>query len=80
MLNGKPLLIRGVNKHEHHPETGHTESLAQVEADIRLMKQHNFNAIRCSHIYINPVFMTFVTVWACTSLMRQTSRPTVSRP
>jgi beta-galactosidase len=49
LLNGKPLMIRGVNKHEHHPETGHVESLAQVEADIRLMKQHNFNAIRCSH-------------------------------
>ena len=48
-LNGQPLLIRGVNKHEHHPETGHCESLEQVEADIRLMKQHNFNAIRCSH-------------------------------
>lgn len=49
LLNGKPLMIRGVNKHEHHPETGHVESLAQIEADIRLMKQHNFNAIRCSH-------------------------------
>ena len=56
LLNGKPLLIRGVNKHEHHPETGHTESLAQVEADIRLMKQHNFNAIRCSHYPHQPGF------------------------
>ncbi len=56
LLNGKPLLIRGVNKHEHHPETGHTESLAQVEADIRLMKQHNFNAIRCSHYPHQPCF------------------------
>ena len=56
LLNGKPLLIRGVNKHEHHPETGHTESLAQVGADIRLMKQHNFNAIRCSHYPHQPGF------------------------
>ena len=56
LLNGKPLLIRGVNKHEHHPETGHTESLAQVKADIRLMKQHNFNAIRCSHYPHQPGF------------------------
>ena len=56
LLNGKALLIRGVNKHEHHPETGHTESLAQVEADIRLMKQHNFNAIRCSHYPHQPGF------------------------
>lgn len=48
-LNGKPLLIRGVNKHEHDAETGHFETLDQVAADIRLMKAHNFNAIRCSH-------------------------------
>ncbi len=48
-LNGKPLLIRGVNKHEHHPELGHAEPLEAVERDIKLMKQHNFNAIRCSH-------------------------------
>ena len=56
LLNGKSLLIRGVNKHEHHPETGHTESLAQVEADIRMMKQHNFNSIRCSHYPHQPGF------------------------
>ncbi|PDH36980.1 MAG: beta-galactosidase [Halieaceae bacterium MED-G26] len=56
LLNGQPLLIRGVNKHEHHPETGHAESLAQVEADIRLMKQHNFNAVRCSHYPHQPGF------------------------
>jgi len=48
-LNGSPLLIRGVNKHEHDPETGHAESLERVEQDLKLMKQHNFNAVRCSH-------------------------------
>lgn len=55
-LNGKPLLIRGVNKHEHHPKTGHTESLADVEQDLRLMKQNNFNAVRCSHYPHQPGF------------------------
>jgi len=55
-LNGKPLLIRGVNKHEHHPEHGHAEPLETVERDIRLMKQHNFNAIRCSHYPHQPGF------------------------
>ncbi|MFT5208564.1 MAG: beta-galactosidase [Flavobacterium sp.] len=49
LLNGQALLIRGVNKHEHDPETGHTESLERVEQDLKLMKQHNFNAVRCSH-------------------------------
>ncbi|MEM9620513.1 MAG: beta-galactosidase [Pseudomonadota bacterium] len=55
-LNGQPLMIRGVNKHEHDPQTGHAESLVQVEQDILLMKQHNFNAIRCSHYPHQPGF------------------------
>lgn len=55
-LNGVPLLIRGVNKHEHDPETGHSESLARVEQDLKLMKQHNFNAVRCSHYPHQPGF------------------------
>ena len=48
-LNGKALLIRGVNKHEHDPSTGHAESIERVEAHLKLMKQNNFNAVRCSH-------------------------------
>lgn len=48
-LNGSRLLLRGVNKHEHRPETGHVEKLEELIEDISLMKQHNFNAIRCSH-------------------------------
>ena len=48
-LNGAPLVIRGVNKHEHHPVTGHYETLEDVERDLVLMKRHNFNAVRCSH-------------------------------
>jgi beta-galactosidase len=55
-LNGQPLLIRGVNKHEHDPQTGHAESLAGVEHDLRLMKQNNFNAVRCSHYPHQPGF------------------------
>ena len=48
-VNGEAILIRGVNKHEHHPTRGHCETLEELERDIRLMKQHNFNAVRCSH-------------------------------
>ena len=55
-LNGQPLLIRGVNKHEHDPCTGHFEHIADVERDLRLMKQHNFNAVRCSHYPHQPGF------------------------
>jgi len=48
-LNGKPLLIRGVNRHEHHPERGQVVTEEDMVQDILLMKQHNFNAVRCSH-------------------------------
>ncbi|TAT60442.1 beta-galactosidase, partial [Enterobacter cloacae] len=47
-LNGKPLLIRGVNRHEHHPENGQVMDEATMRRDIEIMKQHNFNAVRCS--------------------------------
>ncbi|WP_318838439.1 sugar-binding domain-containing protein, partial [Pseudoalteromonas arctica] len=33
-VNGKPLLIRGVNRHEHHPENGHTVTTADMIEDI----------------------------------------------
>ena len=55
-LNGEPLLIRGVNKHEHDPATGHCESLSDVARDLMLMKQNNFNAVRCSHYPHQPGF------------------------
>ena len=55
-INGQPLMIRGVNKHEHDPASGHTENLASVEHDLKLMKQSNFNAVRCSHYPHQPGF------------------------
>ena len=48
-LNGKPLLIRGTNRHEHHPDRGQVMDEETMIRDITLMKQHNFNAVRCSH-------------------------------
>lgn len=55
-LNGKPLLIRGVNRHEHHPENGQAIDEATMRRDIELMKQHNFNAVRCSHYPNHPLW------------------------
>lgn len=49
LLNGKPLLIRGVNRHEHHHQRGQVVTEADMLQDILLMKQNNFNAVRCSH-------------------------------
>jgi beta-galactosidase len=48
-VNGKPITIRGVNRHEHDPETFHVISLASMRRDIELMKLNNVNALRTSH-------------------------------
>ncbi|CAM2936391.1 beta-galactosidase [Vibrio mytili] len=53
-LNGQRLLIRGVNRHEHHPELGHVMTEEDMVRDICLMKQHNFNAVRTSHYPNHP--------------------------
>lgn len=55
LVNGKAIKIKGVNIHEHNQYSGHVISREQTEADIRLMKAHNFNAIRCSH-YPQPAY------------------------
>ncbi|WON78403.1 beta-galactosidase [Serratia sp. UGAL515B_01] len=55
-LNGQPLLIRGINRHEHHPELGQVMDEATMRQDIMLMKQHNFNAVRCSHYPNHPLW------------------------
>ena len=49
LVNGKPILIKGVNVHEHNHLTGHVVSEEDLITDLRLMKQNNINAIRCSH-------------------------------
>ena len=55
-VNGQALLIRGVNRHEHHPTRGHAVTRADMEQDVRLMKQFNFNAVRTSHYPNHPDF------------------------
>ncbi|MEZ9074135.1 beta-galactosidase [Vibrio splendidus] len=55
-LNGKPLLIRGVNRHEHHPELGHTMTREGMIQDIKLLKQNNFNAVRTAHYPNHPLW------------------------
>ncbi|QKJ86113.1 beta-galactosidase [Paramixta manurensis] len=55
-LNHQPLLIRGVNRHEHHPENGQVMDEATMVRDILLMKQHNFNAVRCAHYPNHPLW------------------------
>ncbi|MBU3820557.1 DUF4981 domain-containing protein [Flavobacteriaceae bacterium XHP0103] len=49
LVNGQPVLIKGVNRHEHDPKTGHVVSKESMLKDIQLMKQFNINAVRTSH-------------------------------
>lgn len=56
LVNGRPVLIKGVNRHDHDPRRGKAVTRASIEADVVLMKQHNLNAIRTSH-YPNDVHL-----------------------
>ena len=49
LINGRPVLIRGVNRHDHDDRTGKALTRETMRADIELMKQFNFNAVRTSH-------------------------------
>ncbi|MDH6311379.1 beta-galactosidase [Parabacteroides sp. PFB2-10] len=48
-VNGKPIKLKGVNRHDYHPRTGFYVDPETMEKDIRLMKQANINMIRTSH-------------------------------
>lgn len=54
LVNGLPVVIRGVNRHEHHPRTGKTNLEACMIKDLVLMKQYNINAVRNSHYPQHP--------------------------
>lgn len=54
LVNGKETKLYGVNRHDHHPERGKALTREDMEADIRQIKQFNFNAIRTSHYPNDP--------------------------
>ncbi|WP_040976120.1 glycoside hydrolase family 2 TIM barrel-domain containing protein [Necropsobacter massiliensis] len=56
LLNKQAIKFKGVNRHDSDPKTGYCISRAQALADLRLMKQHNFNAIRTAHYPNAPWF------------------------
>ncbi len=49
LVNGVPITIKGVNRHEHEPRTGRVVTEEYMQKDIQLMKQFNINAVRTSH-------------------------------
>ncbi|WP_338760386.1 glycoside hydrolase family 2 TIM barrel-domain containing protein [Massilia sp. METH4] len=53
-VNGRRVMIRGVNRHEHDPVTYRVMSMESMRRDIEMMKQANVNALRTSHYPNDP--------------------------
>lgn len=56
LVNGQAVDLKGVNRHEHDPVTGHTVTRASMIRDIELMKQFNINAVRTAHYPNDPTW------------------------
>jgi beta-galactosidase/beta-glucuronidase len=56
LVNGERIIIKGVNRHDHHPVLGKTVPYEDMERDVLLMKQHNINTVRTSHYPNDPRF------------------------
>ena len=56
LVNGIPVMFKGVNRHDHHPDMGKAVPLDSMIEDILLMKRHNVNAVRTSHYPNDPRF------------------------
>ncbi len=49
LVNGQPIWIFGVNRHDHHPDRGKAVTADDMRADLEVMRRHNITAIRTSH-------------------------------
>ena len=56
LVNGHPIRIFGVNRHDHHPDRGKAVTVEDMRDDLRLMRLHNINAVRTSHYPNDAVF------------------------
>ncbi|WP_431801216.1 glycoside hydrolase family 2 TIM barrel-domain containing protein [Halobacillus andaensis] len=56
LVNGRAIKLKGVNRHDHHPDFGRAVPLEWMEEDVKLMKQHNINAVRTAHYPNDPRF------------------------
>lgn len=54
LINGQPVLFKGVNRHDHDPVTGHVISRDSMRRDMQLLKQFNINSVRTSHYPNDP--------------------------
>ncbi len=62
-VNNKPVKLRGVNRHEHHPLTGRYVDEATMRRDLELMKQGNVNMVRTSHYPDAPLFYELCDIY-----------------
>ena len=56
LINGRAILVKGVNRHEHSEETAKFVPVESMIKDIKIMKQFNVNAVRTSHYPNSPVW------------------------
>ena len=49
LINGVPVKLKGVNRHDSHPDLGHYTPIEHMEKDLLQMKRHNINTIRTAH-------------------------------
>ena len=54
LINGQPVLMKGVNRHEIDPILGQAVTRERMEQDVKLLKQYNINALRTSHYPNHP--------------------------
>jgi len=57
LVNGQPVWIFGVNRHDHHPDRGKAVTVADMRADLVAMRAHNITAIRTSHYPNDAAFL-----------------------
>ena len=56
-INGTPIKLQGVNRHDAHPDLGYAVSRDAMARDITLMKQHHINTVRTSHYPNDPYWL-----------------------
>ncbi|MBN1417304.1 MAG: DUF4981 domain-containing protein [Planctomycetes bacterium] len=56
LVNGKPILFKGVNRHEHAAVTGHYVTIESMIRDLEIMKRNNINAVRTCHYPDAPLW------------------------
>lgn len=63
LVNGQPILIKGVNRHELDPDGGYVVSKDRMVQDLKIMKENNFNAIRTCHYPDDPYLYELADIY-----------------